>query len=52
VRRKLGRIKVDIIVEAARLGMATNRIAERAKVPVEDVEEILRLWHSGPSAGD
>ena len=33
VRRKLGCIKIDIIVDAARQGMATNEIAARAQDP-------------------
>ena len=44
VHRKLGVIKIELVLTAAAQGMTPEAIAERAKLPVEDVREIIRIW--------
>jgi len=52
VRRKLGCLKIEMIVEAARLGLDIESIAERTKVPAESVTEVLKIWQPGQSDDD
>ena len=47
VRRKLGCLKIATIVEAARLGLDIETIAERTKIPSESVTDVFRIWHPG-----